>query len=122
MAAPSPPVLVIADLFFVAKLRSMFSELGYESLSVREEQEALRLCQESRPAHLILDLNVSGFDWERLVSELKSDPALATIPILAFTNHADKDRIARARELGCERVVTKGQIANRLGKLIASDS
>jgi len=61
----------------------------------------------TRPDLIMLDLNLPRKDGREVLSELKADPDLKTIPIIVLTtSHSDKD-ILRSYELHANCYITK---------------
>ena len=60
-----------------------------------------------RPDLILLDLNLPGRSGHEILEELKTDPALRTIPVVVLsTSEAERD-IDRAYQLGANSFVTK---------------
>jgi len=61
----------------------------------------------SRPDLILLDLNLPRKDGREVLAEIKSDPALATIPVVVLTtSHAEED-VLRSYQLHANAYVTK---------------
>jgi chemotaxis family two-component system response regulator Rcp1 len=60
-----------------------------------------------RPDLLILDLNLPKKDGRAVLTEVKSDPELRTIPVVVFSTSRSMLDIARSYELGANCYVSK---------------
>jgi len=59
------------------------------------------------PGLILLDLNMPKKDGREVLREIKSDPALRTIPVIVLTTSSAEDDVARAYDLGVNSFVTK---------------
>ena len=80
----------------------------------RDGQEAVAFLQRTgeyadvpRPDVVLLDLNMPRKNGRQVLAEIKSDPRLASIPILVFTTSQDPDDIRTAYTLHANAYVTK---------------
>lgn len=74
---------------------------------VADGQEAIDKAREFVPDLIIMDIqlpNVSGLD---LIAQIKRDPALRAIPVLAVTAYAGKGDEERIRDAGAEGYLAK---------------
>ncbi|HEV7772757.1 MAG TPA: response regulator [Conexibacter sp.] len=61
----------------------------------------------ARPDLILLDLNLPRKDGREVLAEIKSDPALATIPVVVLTtSHAEED-VLKSYQLHANAYVTK---------------
>lgn len=60
-----------------------------------------------RPDIVLLDLNLPRLDGREVLEDIKSDPDLASIPILVLTSSAAQEDIARSYELHANCFVSK---------------
>jgi two-component system, chemotaxis family, response regulator Rcp1 len=60
-----------------------------------------------RPDLILLDLNLPRKDGREVLSELKSDPELRTIPVVVLTTSKDDRDISRAYQLQANCYITK---------------
>jgi two-component system, cell cycle response regulator len=93
-------ILVIEDnpasLELVTYLLQAF---GHTVLAATDGESGLALLQEKRVDLIICDLQLPGLNGYDVARQVKEDPALAAIPILAVTAFAmvgDRDRILAA--------------------------
>ena len=101
-------ILVVEDNELNLKL---FCDLlrahGHEARPLSDGRDALNEARAFQPDLIIMDIHlphVSGLD---LIVALKSDPTLATIPIMAVTAYAGKGDEERIRGAGAEAYVSK---------------
>ena len=80
---------------------------GYEIIQAREGGEGARLAAEAEPDLILLDIQLPGMDGYAVAKALRSNPALAGVPIVAVTSYAmagDRERILAA---GCTGYIEK---------------
>jgi CheY-like chemotaxis protein len=104
----SPLVLVVDD---VAHGREIFAEYlefrGFRVATAADGLEALDKAFELLPDVILMDLSLPGLDGWEATRRLKQDDRTRTIPIIALTAHALAAAHDRAKEVGCDAVVTK---------------
>ena len=101
-------VLVVEDnednLLIVATILKYYD---YEVLTAADGESAIDIASQSRPNLILLDISLPRMDGWDVARVLKSNEALATIPLIAFTAHAyDADR-ELASKLGFAGFLTK---------------
>lgn len=117
---PQHPVLAItADLLFAARVRSTGAAVGADIILARTADELISLAQQRAPRRIIIDLDSRKIDVIKLITDLKRDALLATIPILAYVSHVREDMISAARAAGAERVIARGSFVKQLPALLA---
>jgi two-component system chemotaxis response regulator CheY len=87
MARPGLPVLIVDDN---QETRDLLERIllikGYATATAADGEAALRYLRSGRPACLvILDVLMPVMDGHRFCGELRADPALAGIPVIAYT-------------------------------------
>ncbi|MBD2680783.1 MULTISPECIES: response regulator [Nostoc] len=60
-----------------------------------------------RPDLILLDLNLPGMDGRELLTEIKSDPNLKSIPVVVITTSNDEQDILRSYNLSANCYITK---------------
>jgi two-component system alkaline phosphatase synthesis response regulator PhoP len=105
---PKQRILVVDDDREVVRLmRAYLEQAGYEVLAAYDGETALHTLRREGPDLVLLDLMLpdrDGYDITRLV---RSDPALADIPIIMLTARVeDTDKII-GLEIGADDYVTK---------------
>ena len=70
------------------------------------------------PRLVIVDLAVPGLDVRALLARLETLPA-GKPRTLAFGPHVHAERLAAAREAGCDQVISRGQFHAQMDELLA---
>jgi two-component system cell cycle response regulator DivK len=86
---------------------TILEHFGYGVLLAGDGEEGVRIAREQRPDLVLMDVSIpvmDGWDATRL---LKSDPATASIPVIALTAHAMPSDRERAAEAGCDGYLAK---------------
>ena len=79
-------ILVIDDDPTVRDLMSRFvGKLGFRAVAAANGEEGLRMAREIRPRIITLDVVMPSLDGWDVLDQLKSDPALSSIPVIMVT-------------------------------------
>lgn len=101
-------VLVVEDNDLNMKLFCDLLEAhGYATIPTRDGRGVIELVRERRPDLVLMDIQlpeVSGLDITR---QLKNDPELNRIPVIAVTAFALKGDEERIRQGGCDAYIAK---------------
>jgi CheY-like chemotaxis protein len=110
-------ILLIEDNFTDAALTIRALERGqvrHRLTLVRDGAEALeflrrqgRFARAPRPDLILLDLNLPRVDGRELLSAIKSDEDLSSIPVVIMTGSEDYEDELRGQHLNVEGYVTK---------------
>jgi len=87
-------------------LRRRLERIGYEVDEVGDGAEAL-VRAAAAPALILMDMSLPGMDGWEATRRLKSDPATASIPVIALTAHVMAGDRERAIAVGCDEFETK---------------
>jgi CheY-like chemotaxis protein len=80
---------------------------GHEIIQARNGETGIALATQTLPALILLDIQLPGMDGYTVATELRKNPAIANIPIIAVTSYAmagDRERILGA---GCADYIEK---------------
>ena len=101
-------ILVVEDNELNLKL---FCDLlrahGYEAEPVRDGRDAVERTRAFDPDLVIMDIQMPHVSGLELIEQMKADPALKRIPIMAVTAYAAKGDEERIRDAGAEGYVSK---------------
>jgi signal transduction histidine kinase/DNA-binding response OmpR family regulator len=113
------PVLVLDDdpetrLVYEKHLR----DSRYQPLSVRTLREARELMKRTRPQAILLDIVLRGEDTWRWLSELKSEPVTAAIPVIVITSIEDERKgLALGADAYCLKPLDRASLLEKLDAL-----
>lgn len=71
-----------------------------------------------RPAVILLDLNMPRMDGREVLTELKADPALSSIPVVVLTTSDDEQDVVRSYCSGAAGFVNKPVTFQRLVEIL----
>jgi two-component system, cell cycle response regulator DivK len=104
----APLVLVVDDVDHGREIFAEYLEFrGFRVATAADGLEALEKAFELRPDVILMDLSLPGIDGWEATRRLKQDERTRHIPVIALTAHALASAHDRAREVGCNSVVTK---------------
>lgn len=111
MSAPEqdrrPIILVVDDEPTNLQVLRQILQADYRLLFARDGFKALELARQERPQLILLDVMMPGLTGHETCMQLKSDAALARIPVIFVTALADVDDEARGFDLGAVDYITK---------------
>ncbi len=79
----------------------------HDFLRAMDGLTALSLARNERPDLILLDINIPGLNGLELAQQLKGDPALAMIPVIATTANVLLGDRERCLEAGCDEYLPK---------------
>ena len=74
---------------------------GYEVFQARDGREGIELAGQVEPALILLDIQLPVMDGYAVARGLRSNPALAEVPIVAVTSYAMVGDREKTLEAGC---------------------
>lgn len=103
-----PTILLVEDFDDARELYSTcLRSSGYDVIEAATGNDAVALARSARPNLILMDLLLPGMDGWQATAELKSDPQLKDVPIVALTAHALTDERERITRLGCDAFLAK---------------
>jgi two-component system, cell cycle response regulator DivK len=110
-----PTVLLVEDNEMNRDMLSRrLSRRGFDVHVAVDGQEALDSVREVTPCVILLDMSLPVKDGWTVARELKADPVLSAIPIIALTAHAMAGDEQKALAAGCDDFDTKPVELDRL--------
>jgi len=94
-------ILIIEDDKFLREL--IAQKLSKENFGVSEAidgEEGIKKIKEEKPDLILLDLILPGIDGFEVLSRMKEDPALTSIPVIILSNLGQKEDVERGLKLG----------------------
>jgi len=101
-------VLVIEDNEMNMKLVRSLLQIGkYSVLEAIDAENGIQLAREHHPDLILMDIQLPGMDGLTATREIKSDPAVKDISIVALTSYAMQGDEEKARDAGCAGYIAK---------------
>ena len=88
-------------------LRDLLAGSGYEMLEAPDGQAGVDKAKAEKPDLILMDIQMPVMDGYEATRQIKADPELKSIPIVAVSSFAMKGDEEKARASGCDHYVTK---------------
>lgn len=115
-------LVAIGDLFFASKIDAALAAAPEAERAMVERakrgEDLVAQVRAKRPRRLLVELASRAFPALDAVRAIKADETLRSIEVVGFCRHTDGALIASARDAGCDRVLTQGELASHLGELL----
>jgi DNA-binding NarL/FixJ family response regulator len=118
MAEKGTVLLLGQNLFFLGRVESLAEARGYELLRAASKDSFWRHFQRQKPALLLVDLEGDEDTWSQVLEGVQSEKE--GIKIVAFGPHENLAVLERARDLGCDLVLNKGEFNRDLARIFES--
>jgi DNA-binding response OmpR family regulator len=101
-------VLIVEDTEEItALLKFKLKGAGYDVMVAENGEEGLRSARENPPDLVILDVMMPVMDGFEMLSILKKDEILKSVPVIVLTARSSEKDVLRGFELGADDYVTK---------------
>jgi DNA-binding response OmpR family regulator len=97
----SKKILIVEDDKFLRELISMkLQKEGYTIIEAVDGEEGEKKIKEEKPDLILLDLILPGIDGFEVLSRIKEDPTVSSIPVIILSNLGQKEEIEKGLKLG----------------------
>ena len=110
-------LLIGQNLFFLGRVEAVAEPLGYEVQRATTESVFWEFYASRRPALVLLDLEGDESIWSKVLENIDHQEA-GGVKLVAFGPHENVAMLERARNLGCDLVLNKGEFNRDLPKII----
>jgi DNA-binding response OmpR family regulator len=94
-------ILVIEDDQFLREsIVQRLRKEGYEASAAIDGEEGIKKVKEEKPALVLLDLILPVLDGFEVLTKMKEDPSLLSIPVIILSNLDQKKDVERVLKLG----------------------
>jgi len=107
MEGPYKILIVDDEPFNVDYLEQELEDLGYDSISASNGQEALDLISTESPDMVLLDIMMPVMDGFEVLAKLKADENWRHIPVVVISAMSDMDSITKGIEMGADDYLPK---------------
>ena len=88
-------------------LRDLFTSSGYIVIEAIDGATGVARAKSDRPDIILMDIQMPTIDGYEATRQIKADPNLTSVPIVAVSSFAMKGDEEKARAAGCDDYVTK---------------
>jgi len=102
-------ILVVDDFSTMRRIiKNLLKELGFTNIEEADDgQTALPLLKQGNFDFLVTDWNMPGMSGIDLLRNVRSDPKLASLPVLMVTAEAKREQIVLAAQEGVNGYIVK---------------
>ena len=88
-------------------LRDLLGMAGYEMIEAHDGAEGVSQATAHKPDLILMDIQMPVMDGYEATRQIKANPELKAIPILAVTSYALSGDEEKARAAGCDGYIAK---------------
>jgi len=88
-------------------VRRILGAEGYNLLEATSAIEGIALAEQHIPDLILMDVNMPEMDGLTATKQLRQNPALKDVPIVALTANIMRDVLAEVMDAGCDGFITK---------------
>jgi two-component system, cell cycle response regulator DivK len=101
-------VLLVEDNYDNYEMvRFLLERAGYTVIGARTGREGVTAAKEHKPDVILMDLSLPEMDGWEAAREIKNDPEIANIPLIALTAHTLPGDRKKALESGFDDYISK---------------
>lgn len=113
-------VAAVDDLLFAAKISQTARNTGVDVIISRSLADAIRHARKHSLRLMIVDLNSVRCEPISLLTLMKKDDELRSVPTLGFASHVRTDLFEAAKDAGCDRVLARSAFSEQLPLILSS--
>lgn len=102
-------ILIVDDFSTMRRIiKNLLRDLGFNNTQEADDgNSALPMLQNGKFDFLVTDWNMPGMSGIELLKAVRSDPNLATLPVLMVTAESKRDQIIEAAQAGVSGYIVK---------------
>ena len=119
-------ILIVEDDKFLRELiaRKLTDE-AFDIVEAVDGEEGIKKIKETKPDLILLDLILPSIDGFEVLSRVKEDASLASIPIIILSNLGQKEEVEKGLKLGAVDYLIKahftpGEIIEKIKNILKS--
>jgi two-component system CheB/CheR fusion protein len=114
----APRVLLVEDHQDTRQMYAEFLGMEFDVMTAPDGEQALEIMQSYPPDVIVTDLSLPGIDGFQLIVRVRADPQFHAIPIICLSGYGGHAHEQRAREAGCDRILQKPCMPDRLAEIV----
>ena len=122
-------ILIVEDDKFLRELmvRKLNTEQGFEVISAIDGESGLKTMKEQKPDLVLLDLILPGIGGFDVLSRMKDDISMPSIPVIILSNLGQQDDVDKGLKLGAVDYMVKAhftpnEIIEKVRQILAKSS
>ncbi len=119
MQSSNIAVVLLNDLIFQVKIAEAAKRAGFKAVFVGSEAKLMESITAVQPNVIVMDINLGTVDPVGLIGNLKTAVPTRAIPVIGYISHVQVDLRAAATEAGCDVVLPRSTISEKLPELLA---
>ena len=112
-------VLLVEDHADTRQMYAEFLGVSFDVLTAADGEDALRMIGGHAPDVIVTDLSLPGMDGFELISRIRSDAALQSIPIICLSGYGGHEHEQRVRAAGSDRILQKPCMPDELAAIVS---
>jgi DNA-binding NarL/FixJ family response regulator len=112
-------VLITGDVTVISHVEGAATMFDESVRAFANPVQAVLHCSFESPKLLIVDLATVSMELEHLINTLRQETS-APPRVVAFGPHVHRERLAAARQAGCDEVVSRGEFFARIESILAA--
>jgi two-component system cell cycle response regulator DivK len=88
-------------------LRDLLGMAGYDMVEAHDGAEGVAMAAEHKPDLILMDIQMPVMDGYEATRQIKANPELKAIPIVAVTSYALSGDEQKTRDAGCDAYIAK---------------
>ena len=97
---PKTILIVEDDKFLRELIAQKLTKEGYPLSEAIDGEEGIKKIKEEKPSLVLLDLILPGIDGFEVLSQMKEDPSVSSIPVIILSNLGQKEDGEKGLKLG----------------------
>lgn len=101
-------ILIVEDNELNLKLfRDLLEAHGFQTIETQDGSKAIGLITQHQPDLVLMDIQLPEISGLDIIADIKRNPSIKHIPVIAVTAFAMKDDESRILKSGCEGYISK---------------
>jgi two-component system cell cycle response regulator DivK len=88
-------------------LRDLLTSVGFQLIEAENGPDGVQMAKVHHPDLILMDLQLPGIDGYEAARQIKAEPQLSSVPIIAVTSYALSGDEERAYAAGCSAYISK---------------